>query len=135
MITPEERNHLISMRMQQAELAIRRVESCLADDEPELAANRIYYGMFYAMLALALSQGFESSKHQQTIGWFNKNFVHAGIFPNSFTGLVKKAFKSRTDADYEVNNIPAAADLEIMFADMKIFISTIKAWIEANPAT
>jgi uncharacterized protein (UPF0332 family) len=75
MITPEERNRLVSMRMQQAELAIQRVESCLTDDEPEIAANRIYYGMFYAMLALALLHNFESSKHQQMIGWFNKNFV------------------------------------------------------------
>jgi uncharacterized protein (UPF0332 family) len=134
MITPEERNRLVSMRMQQAELAIQRVESCLTDDEPEIAANRIYYGMFYAMLALALLHNFESSKHQQMIGWFNKNFVHTGIFPTSFSGLVKKAFKARSDADYEVNKIPEKADLESMFIDMKRFISTIKTWIEANPA-
>lgn len=134
MITPEDRNQLVFIRLQQAELAIQRVESCLSSHEPEIAANRIYYGMFYAMLALALLHGFESSKHQQMAGWFNKNFVHTGIFPNSFSGLVKKAFKARSDADYEVNKIPAQADLEAMFADMKLFISTIKAWIEANPA-
>ncbi|MBK9337469.1 MAG: HEPN domain-containing protein [Lewinellaceae bacterium] len=127
--------HLISMRIEQAEQAIQRVESCLANNQPELAANRVYYGMFYAMLALALLQGFETSKHQQIQGWLNKNFVHTGIFPNQFSKMVKDAFVARTDADYKLNAIPAFADLEAMLADMKLFITTIKVWIEANPAT
>lgn len=134
MITSESRQALISLRIEQAEQAVRRVESSLANDEPEIAANRIYYGMFYAMLALGLLRGFETSKHQQMQGWFNKNFVHSGIFPNSFTGLVKRAFKARSDADYEVNKVPSPAELELMFADMKTFITTIKAWLEANAA-
>ena len=123
------------MRIEQAEQAIQRVEACLANNQPELAANRIYYGMFYAMLALAMLRGFETSKHQQIQGWFNKNFVHTGIFPNQFSKIVKDAFVARTDADYKLNATPALADLESMLADMKTFISTIKAWIEAHPAT
>jgi len=133
-MTPEQRMHLISMRIEQADQAIQRVESCLANNQPELAANRIYYGLFYAILALALMQGFETSKHQQIQGWFNKNFVHTGIFPNQFSKIVKDAFVARTDADYKLDSIPASGDLEAMFVDMKLFISTIKAWIEANPA-
>jgi hypothetical protein len=134
MMTPEQRMHLISMRIEQADQAIQRVESCLANNQPELAANRIYYGLFYAILALALMQGFETSKHQQIQGWFNKNFVHTGIFPNQFSKIVKDAFVARTDADYKLDSIPASGDLEAMFVDMKLFISTIKVWIEANPA-
>ena len=133
MINLEQRNQLVSMRIEQAELAVRRVESCLAEGKFEIAANRIYYGMFYAMLALGLLRGFETSRHQQMQGWFNKHFVHTGIFPNSFTGLVKRAFKARSDADYEVDKIPSSAEFEAMLADMKIFISTVKSWIEANP--
>ena len=68
MITSEQRNQLVSIRIEQAALAVQRVESSLADDEPEIAANRIYYGMFYAMLALGLLRGFETSKHQQMQG-------------------------------------------------------------------
>ncbi|MFN0035696.1 MAG: hypothetical protein ACKVUS_11560 [Saprospiraceae bacterium] len=62
MITSESRQALISLRIEQAEQAVRRVESSLANDEPEIAANRIYYGMFYAMLALGLLRGFETFK-------------------------------------------------------------------------
>jgi uncharacterized protein (UPF0332 family) len=98
-----------------------------------MASNRIYYGMFYAMLALGLLRDYKSSKHQQMIGWFNKNFVHTGIFPKHFTRLVKDAFDARVESDYEVSEPISIADLDARLADMKIFISTIKAWIEANP--
>ena len=134
MITPEQRNHLISTRIQQAEECIADVELCLANGRLRTAVNRVYYGMFYAVLALGLLRGFESSKHQQMIGWFNKNFVHTDILPVQFGQLLKGAFDTRSNADYKAIQLPSAADIELMLADMKLFISTIKAWIEANPA-
>ncbi|MDX2135141.1 MAG: HEPN domain-containing protein [Saprospiraceae bacterium] len=121
------------MRLQQAEECISDVEHCLATERLAMATNRIYYGMFYAMLALGTMRQFETSKHMQMIGWFNKNFVHTGIFPSHFGRMVKKTFEVRTGSDYNINEVPTADDLETLLADMKIFISTIKAWIEANP--
>jgi uncharacterized protein (UPF0332 family) len=67
--------------------------------------------------------------------WFNKNFVHAGIFPKELTAYIKKAFDARMDADYEMEGMPMDIDLETLFSDMKQFIGTIKAYLEANPAT
>ncbi|MFN0015177.1 MAG: hypothetical protein ACKVU2_11575 [Saprospiraceae bacterium] len=49
--------------------------------------------------------------------------------------MVKNAFDLRSKVDYDVVPVPTAANLEAMIADMKLFIATIKAWIEANPAT
>lgn len=135
MITPEQRNLLIATRIEQVEECITDVEISLTHARHRNAANRIYYGMFYAMLALGLLRQFETSKHQQMIGWFNKNFVHTDIFPKHFIRLINRAFDIRTNADYKVTVPPSAAELEAMFADMKLFISTIKAWIEAHPAT
>ncbi len=96
----------------------------------EIAANRIYYGMFYALLALGLLKDFETSKHQQMIGWFNKYFVFTGIFPKHFTRLIKDAFDARTNSDYKVNETPAASQIEASLADMKLFISTIKTYLD-----
>ncbi|MFN0014483.1 MAG: HEPN domain-containing protein [Saprospiraceae bacterium] len=135
MITPEKRNYLISMRLQQAEECISDAEHCVVTLRLVLATNRVYYGMFYAMLALGVLRQFETSKHMQMIGWFNKNFVHTGILPKHFGRMVKKAFEARTGSDYHINEVPTESDLEVMLADMKLFITTIKAWIEANPAT
>jgi len=133
MIQPEERKHLILLRLQQADECISDAEHSIQHLRHRMAANRIYYGMFYAMLALGLLRQFETSKHQQIIGWFNKNFLHTGIFPKHFGRMVKDAFEIRVDSDYKPTRAPTAPDLEAHLADMKLFISTIKAWVEAQP--
>ncbi len=132
MMTPEKRRLLITNLIARAEKAIAQVDFCLANDQLDLAFNRIYYGMFYAMQALALSYSFETSKHQQLIGWFNKNFVHTGIFPSEFTAYVKKAFDARTDADYDLEGIYFDDDIGPYVADMKIFIATIKNYLDTQ---
>jgi uncharacterized protein (UPF0332 family) len=131
-MTQEERNHLVSLRMQQAVATISEARQCIEQDLLPAATNRIYYGMFYAMLALGLLRGFETSKHQQMIGWFNKQFVHTGIFPKQFGRMAKDAFEVRMDSDYKVTQTPSTEQLESLLADMSLFITTIKDWIEEN---
>jgi len=95
-----------------------------------MAINRIYYGVFYALLALALLNNFKTSKHMQLIGWFNKNFIYTGIFPNHFGKIVKKTYDMRANSDYDIVETVPDADFETQFAEMKRFIATIKAYIE-----
>ena len=135
MISPSDKKDLVMVRIEQAEKCISDTEYAMADGRLAMASNRLYYGMFYAMVALGLLRDYKSSKHQQMIGWFNKNFVHTGIFPKHFTRLVKDAFDARVESDYEVSEPITTATLEARLADMKTFISTIKAWLEANPLT
>ena len=134
MIDPEERQHLIYLRIEQAEHTIQEAQSSLEIGNYAAAANRIYYGMFYAVLALGLLHQFETSKHIQLIGWFNKNFIRTGIFSPEIGSYLKTAFETRSNSDYKVNQTPTTDDLASLIADMKRFIYTIKAWIEANPA-
>jgi len=66
MITENDRESLIEYRLNQA------ISKFLVDSEKLIiAVNRIYYGMYYALTALALKNKFETSKHGQLIGWFN----------------------------------------------------------------
>ncbi len=44
--------------------------------------------MFYSLLALAIAYKYETSKHAQIIGWFNKNFVHEGKFDERFGKII-----------------------------------------------
>ena len=75
MIKDDDREALIKYRIEQANEAIREVEILMKNDLLKVAVNRIYYGMFYMLTALALKHKFKTSKHQQLIGWFNKNFI------------------------------------------------------------
>jgi len=75
----EDRNELIKYRMQQASECIDEVLFLIDNKKYKIAINRIYYGMFYSLLALGLKDQYESSKHSQLIGWFNKNYIHTNL--------------------------------------------------------
>ena len=68
----KDKSNLLKYRLQQAKDTIEVVDILIINKKYSAAVNRIYYGIFYSLLALALKFDFESSKHQQLIGWFNK---------------------------------------------------------------
>jgi len=65
-----DRNHqaLIRYRLTQAHETVAETEKLIGLQMLPVAVNRIYYGMFYALTALALKNDFESSKHILFIG-------------------------------------------------------------------
>ena len=77
------------------------------------AVNRIYYAMFYMLLALALKYEFTTSKHGQLIGWFNKNFIK------------HEAFDFRQQGDYGIFTELVLEDVENKFNLMNKFISVL----------
>ncbi len=82
-INISDRNNLIKYSLQQADCLIDEVNFLIENKKYLTAANCIYYGIFYALSALALLHKFETSKHRQLIGWFNKFFVRESIFENN----------------------------------------------------
>ncbi len=75
----EDRNALISYRIEKAKEAIEDVQFLLENDKLNLAINIIYYGLFHILTALTLKYKFKTSKHLQLVGWFNKNFVKENL--------------------------------------------------------
>ncbi len=79
MISNENRQELIAYRFGQA-LETLELAGFLTDQRKlSVAANRIYYRMFYALGALALKHGFTTSKHSQLIGWFHDDVFVCGM--------------------------------------------------------
>lgn len=123
---PEDRNSLIEYRIEQAYETVSDVELLIKNDRLRSAVNRIYYGMFYALSALALKYRYETSKHAQLIGWFNKNFVKEGIVSPEFGKMITKAYNRRTKGDYDFYMEFDKDLVEDMFDKMKRFINEIR---------
>ncbi len=56
----EDRKTLIEYRIQKAKEAIEDAQFLIENDKLNLAINRIYYGMFYVLTALALKHEFNT---------------------------------------------------------------------------
>jgi uncharacterized protein (UPF0332 family) len=131
-IESEDRINLVKYRIQQAEETISDVKLLIDNDRLRSAVNRIYYGMFYSLLALGLANQFETSKHAQLIGWFNQNFIHKELIEPKYGKMINKAFNRRTKGDYDTY---VEFDKEIvseMYNEMQEFISEIKNHLGIN---
>ncbi len=119
-------NDLIEYRIEQAFKTSSEIEVLIEEEFFVLAINRIYYGMFYMLLALALKEGFKTSKHHQLLGWFNKEFVKPGKVNREIGKIIHRGFEDRTDGDYGVFVEFERDEVESKFCDMKLFISELK---------
>jgi uncharacterized protein (UPF0332 family) len=128
-IADEDRQIMIKYRAEQANEAIKEVEILLKNDLLKVAVNRIYYGMFYILNALALNHKFKTSKHHQLIGWFNKEFIKDKKIAPKYGDIIRRAFSSRTDSDYGISVKFQKAEVETLYDEMKDFISTVQRYL------
>ena len=92
-------------------------------------ANRIYYGMFYAVLALLIYEPFSSSKHTGVLAYFNKNFVKQGIIPEALGRYLNKAFDLRQRGDYREYFELTKDQVEPLLDKAEEFVTAIRTFL------
>ena len=125
----KDKNLLIKYRLEQARDTVQVVALLIEHNKLPAAVNRIYYGIFYSLLALGLKYDFKTSKHLQLIGWFNKEFISTHKIETEYGKILKKAFESRSSGDYDVFYEIETEDVRNLFAEMQRFISRIESYI------
>lgn len=130
MIDEDSRIQLINYRIEQAKSTAREAEYLMNNDMLRGAMNRIYYSMFYMLQALSLKFQFESSKHAQLLGWFNKTFIHSGKIDVRFSKIITKGYNLRTQGDYATIYALDKQELLEMYAEMNEFIEEIERFLK-----
>ena len=125
----EKRHALIQYRLELMEEAKSEAHLLLANNKYRGAINRIYYAMFYAISALALSKNTSVSRYSQLIGWFNRNYIKTGILDKKFSWMIQKAFDKRSKGDYEDMIRFSQTDVEELYADMVEFTEQLSKHI------
>jgi len=125
MINESDRASLINYRMSQSRETIELAKFLINSGRLVVAVNRIYYGLYYAVTALALKNHFETSKHGQLIGWFNKEFIAAEKLDKKFGKILRNSYQNRTKGDYDAFVEFKLDEVELMHKEMIEFIKTI----------
>jgi len=94
-LNTEDKQSLIKYRLEQARETIDDARLLIDNNKYRSAVNRIYYGMFYSLLALGLKHNYETGKHTKLIGWFNKQFVHGELIDKKFGQIINRAYLRR----------------------------------------
>lgn len=129
-INEKDRETLTNYRIDKAKKAEDDVRFLIDNNKLHLAVNRIYYGAFYILSALALKYQFQTASHQELIGWFNKEFVKEELIDRKYGRFVHKAYDKRSKADYADYVEFDKEEVLAMFNEMKDFLEEIEKLIK-----
>ncbi|MBA3071850.1 MAG: HEPN domain-containing protein [Nitrospirae bacterium] len=118
---------LIKYRLKEADDSIKEAEVLLREGMSMRAVmNRLYYAMFYAVLALLQEKELGTSKHSGAISLFDREFIKTGIFDNELSKTLHRAFELRQKGDYMEQAEVTKNDVDEMLPKTKAFINKVK---------
>ncbi|MEQ8167846.1 MAG: HEPN domain-containing protein [Candidatus Eremiobacterota bacterium] len=133
MIDKGKQIQLSRYRLEQAEECIDEALYLFSGNKsPRSIINRLYYGMFYTVLALLIFEPYSSSKHRGILSYFNKEFIKKGIFPVELGRAINKAFELRQIGDYREYVSLTYDDVTPFIDKAKDFLEKIRTHLEEN---
>ncbi len=127
----EELRALIEYRLREAEESIEEAKVLLKEGMSNRAVmNRLYYAMFYAVLALLQEKQLGTSKHTGAISLFDREFVKKGVFDKELSKTLHRAFELRQKGDYMEEVELTDEDVEEMFPKVMDFVKKIKNYFQ-----
>jgi len=120
---------LIEYRLKEAEESIKEARVLQKEGMSNRAImNRLYYAMFYAVLALLQERQLGTSKHSGVISLFDREFVKKGVFDKELSRTLHRAFELRQRGDYMEEVEVTEEDIEEMFPRVINFVERIKEY-------
>ncbi len=127
----EKQTLLARYRLQQANESLEEAKYLFSGHKSlRSVMNRVYYSMYYAVLALLIFESFVSSKHIGIISFFNKQFIKEGIFPKQMGRWLNKAFDMRQIGDYREYIELSSEQVEPFLEFSQIFIKNIEEYLD-----
>ena len=97
-----------------------------------MANNRAYYSIFHSIKAVLALEPIDFKRHKDVVGYFNKNYVKAEIFPRRLGSRISNASTLREDLDYDDDFIVKPEETAIQIETAKELIHLVEEYIEKN---
>lgn len=131
-LSDSQRQHIINVRLANAEQMLVDASSMLASDSLRSTANRCYYAVFYAASALAMRDNQAFRKHSGVISYFHAAYVKTGRLPKELGGIFQRAFDNRCEADYDDLAELRHEELSESIQQARHFVAEVKSLLQAN---
>ena len=132
-LTLEERKTLVQLEFEKADTIMSQIELFHQNNFWDTIANRLYYAVYHAVVALFLHDGIEVGTHKTTINRFGNYYVMTGIFTSQDGKLFSRLKSIREASDYTTTFTITQETLEPRIAEAKDLVSRIKNYIEETP--
>lgn len=130
-LSPDDRQAIIDYRIERSHNTFKEVEFIITGKFWNLAANKLYYSVYYMCEALLLSRQFSTSTHAGICRMMNMHYVRNGILTEDEGALLGKLFRMRQTGDYddlwdwsEKDILPLVPETKRLIAKIESLIST-----------
>ena len=133
MTIEEKRGELAKYRIKQAEESLEEAKFLLSGNKsPRSVINRVYYAMFYSVLALLIYEPYSSSKHSGVLSYFNRRFIKEGIFEKELGRFLNQTFELRQQEDYREYTTLTVAQITPYIEMAQRFIGAIRNYLTSQ---
>lgn len=91
--------------------------------------NRLYYAMFYVVLALLNDKGLSTSKHRGALHLFDLKFIKTNIFSKELTKVLHQGFNLRLRGDYSYQIEITKEDIDEIMPKVENFVKKIEEYL------
>lgn len=131
-MSPKISKELAKHRLEQAKENLEEAEALYNIKKFKGANNRAYYSIFHSIKAVLALEPIDFKRHKDVVGYFNKNYVKAEIFPRRLGSRISNASTLREDSDYDDDFIVKPEETAIQIETAKELIHLVEEYIEKN---
>lgn len=123
---------LARYKLERAREEFDTAELLFENERLKAANNRAYYSIYYSLTAVLCLEPIAFKKHKDTIGYFNKNYVHTDRFPREIGRNISKAAKIRHASDYDEFYIASKEEAERQIQTAKELADLVDKFISGK---
>lgn len=124
-----EKLELSKIRLNRSFECITAAEALLKAENPNSAANRLYYAVFHAMRAVLAFDEIDMKHHSGVISEFRRLYIKTEIFDKKLSEIISLLFDIRTECDYDDFFVMTLEEAEMHLNNAKFFINSIERYI------
>ena len=122
----------ISLMLQKAERSIAAAEELFRGGYFDFVSSRAYYGAFYAVEAILLSENKTTSTHSGAISEFSKLFIKTNIFSKETGKSLSRLFENRQIGDYDFGMDITESEARTDIDAAANVVESIKKYLQEN---
>lgn len=130
-LSPEEIKAIIEYRLEKSAQALKEANDNANLENWSLVVNRLYYAVFYIVLALLIKNNNMAKSHNGTYQLFNKDYILTGKLSKVEGRIYRKLFSMRNTGDYDDFFDWEEVDVKPLISETENLLMTLKNLIQS----